>query len=105
MVRVCQLWLVQCTVMRWEDVDIKRVSVRIQGQRLMPCTFHSEGPRGQVVPFGFFENAGIREIQGFLHSRWSVEMTGIGGGVLSTTVVETDNAFIALPVSFQEAGR
>ena len=61
----------------------------------MSVTFYREGSRvSRTVPFGFFGNADIREMQGFLdakratniciplclkgflRSRWSVEMTG-----------------------------
>jgi len=33
---------------------------------------------GAACPFGFFGSTCSREIQGFLRSRWSVEMTGFG---------------------------
>jgi len=46
-----------------------------------------------AVPFGFFGKAGIREMQGFLHSRWSVEMTAIGW-FLNTTVVPVEKQVI-----------
>ena len=66
----------------------------------MPLTFHrEEASASRNAPFGFLGHAGIREMQGFLdakratdicitlcikgflHSRWSVEMTGFLGGV------------------------
>ena len=37
------------------------------------------------VSLGFFGDTNICEIQGFLHSRWSVEMTSFGGRFVSTT--------------------
>ena len=40
-----------------------------------------------MCPFGFLGGTGIREMQGFLHSRWSVEMTGIRDGLVRATVV------------------
>jgi len=52
------------------------------------------GYRGKTCPYGFFGSTSICKMQGFLRSRWSVEMTGIGvghdrlwGGLIDTTAV------------------
>jgi len=38
-------------------------------------------------------------MQGFLRSRWSVEMTGLGNGFISTTVVLRADARCSAPVA------
>ena len=47
----------------------------------------AEAPPLQNVPFSFASSTSIHEIQGFLRSRWSVEMTGIWGRFVSATFV------------------
>jgi len=45
-------------------------------------------------PFGFFDNTSSREMQGFLHSRWSVEMTGFFRGNERRWNAATDSSCI-----------
>ena len=54
--------------------------LRANGPELKPNTTYFSKVKdvlGRSVPFDFLGNASIREKQGFLYFRWSVEMTDV----------------------------
>jgi len=65
-----------CSAISEDPTYLARADEIYRAFSLMSLTFHRKGWWSE--PFGFFGDAGISKMQGFLHSRWSVEMTAMG---------------------------